>query len=229
MTSIEQKIREVQVVLLPKGDGPRRIATVRFDRADASIYVFPLSRGSTYYYGSSEMAERQAKASFDFSGQQVAFEMPHLSIHESGHVHITVNRHRRGSPLEITPLFEHPVGHLATVRADTIEDLPLLAEPVRSGGALLDWQVGVSPDCLSCKLVLRLRQAGEVPPQGSASVPLLSRRITRPVFLCLEVREDVPIGLDRSNRGVTVIAGWNPTAQLPASLEAVPFLYLRAE
>jgi hypothetical protein len=229
MTGGGERIRELQVVLLREGDSPRRIATIRLGKSDASVYIFPHSPTGTYYYGSSQMAERQAKITFSFSDQEIAFEMPHVSIHESGRVHITVNRHRRGVPLSITPLVEGPTGHLATVRADTIADLPTHDADLRMDGQRRDWPVVVPSGIESCRVVLRLRKGSESVRQGTALVSLLSPRLAAPLFLCLEVHEDEPIGLDGGQRGVTVVAGWNPVPTAPASLDEVAFLFLRAQ
>lgn len=228
VTEQSARIDEISVILQVEGLGNRKVATIRLGRSDASIYVFPYCNGRAYYYGSSAMAEKHTTVSFNFSEQETSFEKPHLSIHESGAVQVTLNRGTRAGPLQITPLTQAPSGHLATVRVDTIEGLREHDGPLRLEGKKVDWPVTVPADVGSCRLVLRLRRDGERAPDGSAFVFLRSPRLEQPLALCLEVWEDSPIG-DGGRGGVTVIAGWNPVPTLPVSLAAVAFLYLRAE
>jgi hypothetical protein len=221
-------IEEINVVLDVENLGRRKIAAIRLGRRDASIYVFPFCGGRRYFYGSSSMAEKQTTATFDVSEQETSFEKPHLSIHESGAVQVTLNRGTRAGPVQITPLSQAPTGHLATVRADTIKGLREHSEPLRTDGKTIDWKVTVPADVRSCKLVLFLRRDGERIPAGSAFVYLRSPILSEPLALCLEVREDEPIG-DGHRDGVTVIAGWDPTPNLPDPPPAIQFVYLRAD
>jgi hypothetical protein len=221
-------INGVAVILVVEGGRNRKVADIRLSRRDASIYVFPYCTGRSYYFGSSFMPEKQTEASFDFTVQKTSFDKPHLSIHESGAVQVTVNRKSRAGPVQITPLTEAPTGHLATVRVDRILGLREHNNPLRQDGTEIDWPVRVPTDCASCKLILRLRRDGETIPPGTAYVPLRSPCLVKPLFLCFEVKEDVPIGTV-GNSGVTVIAGWNPVPITPASLPPVDFVYLRAE
>jgi hypothetical protein len=228
VTDQRPRIEEINVILQVDGLGNRKVATIRLGRSDASIYVFPYSNGRTYFYGSSAMAEKQTKSNFGFTDQESTFDKPHLSIHESGAVQVTVNRGTRAGPLQITPLTQAPVGHLATVRVDTIEGLREHNRPLRNEGKKVDWPVVVPADVASCRLVLRLRGDGERAPVGSAYVFLQSPRLAKPLALCLEVVEDSPTG-GAGKDGVTVIAGWNPVLTPPAALPAIDFLYLRAQ
>jgi len=222
------RVEEITVVLGVEHLGNLKVATIRLGRSDASIYVFPYCRHRTYYYGSSKMHEQQSTATFDYSKQETSFDKPHLSIHESCVVQVTLNRGTRAGPVQITPLTKAPQGHLATVRVDRIAALRPNDGPIRSEGKGIDWPVKVPGGVSSCRLVVRLRHEGEQAPGGSAFVFLRSPRLEQPLALCLEVWEDSPIG-EVGREGVTVIAGWNPTPEPPRSLEAVDFVYLRAE
>jgi hypothetical protein len=228
VTESDIRIEEINVILGVEHLGNRKVATIRLGRSDASIYVFPYSSRRTYYYGSSSMEEKQSTSTFNYSEQETSFEKPHLSIHESGAVQVTLNRGTRVGPVQITPLTQAPRGHLATVRVDRIAGLRAHDGPMRSEGKRTDWLVTVPADVPSCRLVLRLRHDGEQAPNGSAFVFLQSPRLVRPVALCLEVWEDSPIG-EAGREGVTVVAGWDPVPALPPTLEVVDFVYLRAE
>lgn len=228
MSDQTTRIDEITVVLQVEGLGNRRVATIRLSRRDASIYIFPYCNNRAYYYGSSAMTEKQTAVSFNYADQETSFDKPHVSIHESGAVQVTLNRSTRVGPLQITPLTQAPCGHVATVRVDAIQGLRKHDTPLRLTGKKLDWPVAVPSDVDSCKLVLFLRRDGERAPNGSAYVFLQSPSLAQPLALGLEVREDSPIG-DGDRYGVTVIAGWNPVPTSPEALDPVEFVYLRAE
>ena len=72
----------------------RRVCELSVTNTDASIYIKPSSHQRLYHLGKASVPRGQPSGSFSVLGQLEAKEDPHVSLHESGQVHIRT----RGGP-----------------------------------------------------------------------------------------------------------------------------------
>jgi hypothetical protein len=101
-------IRELRVLVQHKGT-MLRLCKLMFTSGDASIYLVPYASAGHYFLGGHEFAEQERQATFDFTKQLSSKlkQLPKLSLHETGQVHVQVGRDRAG-PLRDTTTLRAP-------------------------------------------------------------------------------------------------------------------------
>jgi hypothetical protein len=214
-------IREIRLHL-ESPQGLRRLAKLAFSRRDASLYLVPYGPRGQYFYGSRGMADGQSTDTFNFREQLSANSNPKLSIHETGQVHIYARGRPRAGPLQIGALQDSRGEHLATLRWDSVEKLPLFAKRPKTTPPDIDVAFGV-PDGLEAGALLVFANGEE------------NRFLTTYVHFALQVgsREGHPIffGIAAvakdtfSDGGVTVLAGFD--ARRARSGTADRYLFLQ--
>src|SRR4051794_33136140 len=84
----------------------RHAFDLTFTDGDASVYLALPQSHPTYHYGKASLPPGQPSAEFSFLGQLESSDAPHVSLHQSGQVHIRTNKGRKAGPLFISPLTE---------------------------------------------------------------------------------------------------------------------------
>lgn len=213
-------------ILVQQGTDVYRLAKVVLSNKSADFYVLPYSRGGRYYFGGSTYPEEAVQHEFNYREQDESDQPPHLSFHASGQVHVRGGDGALAGPLVI-PAFDTELrGHLATVKADSVEALcPHCGQP-RLTGRDRDMLVRLSDDAASCKLVLSLARPGDQVAENAAQILRGSPDSEMPAILVMEIREDLALSGPDSTPGSTLIGGWDPQDDGTGPLE---FLFVRTE
>jgi len=168
------------------------------------------------------MATDQDTDTFDFTEQLHASQNPKISIHERGQVHVEAQG-TRIDPLFIPPLRTFRGQHLATIRCDSVEPLPVSSSRLTIRGATVDLAIGVPDGVRAARLLLyangeqpsfmvdKIHRAFEVQASDGCSM-----------YFGLTGIADSVLGA-RGEQGVTGLAGFDPTA----GRSAAEYLYVR--
>ena len=89
--------------LLEQWGRARRVFELRASNTDASLYLHPAPPNGEYDYGLERFATDALAHTFNPSGQLRATSEPHLSIKQSGQVHIRARGRPLAGPLQINP------------------------------------------------------------------------------------------------------------------------------
>ena len=182
-----------------------------------------------YFLGGHEFAEQERQMTFDFTKQLSSKlkQLPKLSLHETGQVHVQVGRDRAG-PLRIPPLSELRGQHVASISADKFETLAPFEGTPRSSGAEQDFVFVVEAGLDSGRIALYVN--GEEPSFADdcpVRITLTRPTLASPLHLGLRPWGQLPLGEIADKGGVTVTSGWNPLTALGES--SMQFLYIRGE
>jgi hypothetical protein len=187
-------IRELRVLVQHKGT-MLRLCKLMFTSGDASIYLVPYASAGHYFLGGHEFAEQERQATFDFTKQLSSKlkQLPKLSLHETGQVHVQVGRDRAG-PLRIPPLSELRGQHVASISADGFEALARFEGTPRSSGAEQDFVFVVEPGLDSGRIALYVN--GEEPSFGDdcpVRIALTRPTLASPLHLGLRPWGQLPL------------------------------------
>lgn len=220
-------LREVRLLIRHRGE-LRRLCKLTFTRSDASIYLVPYAPSGRYYFGSHEFAEQQADALVHFKTQlrSDGSQLPHLSLHERGQVHVHVGGDKAG-PLHIPPLEALRGEHVASVSADRFSALAPFDKAPSSTGAEQDFVFLTEEGVESGRLALYVNGAEQRFDADCPVVVTLARPyLAQPLYLGVRPWAQQPLG-EKSENGVTVISGWDPTTA--RSEGRASFLYIRGQ
>jgi hypothetical protein len=203
-----------------------RLCKFGFSRNDASLYVVGYGPQGRYHFGQHGFAEHERSTTFDASEDgESAEQPPHLSIHESGRVHIRSSSGQAG-PLQVPPLSKWTGEHIATVNAVSFSGLAAHDREPKQTGAEQDLVFAMAtPTQVSGRLALYINASKpEFAMECKMHFTLWRPTLETPLYVGI-----APLNNDRlgAEPGVTVIGGWDPTTALtttPAS-----FLYVNAK
>lgn len=218
-------LREVRILVNYEGS-LRSFCKLAFVQRDASLYLFPYAAHGKYFYGRRSMAEHQVEDTFDYTEQDSADQIPKLSIHESGRVHVRVGAQTAG-PVHIPPLADLRGEHVATVTVDAFDGLPLFRGVLCESGECIDYMIHVASGVRSGRLVFYVN--GRKPVFGyRCRLAFMLRRasLQSPLYVGIAALSQVPLGGSQGTPGVTVIAGFDPTKQLDSEAD---YLYIRGQ
>ncbi len=186
---------------------------------DASLYIFPYAPHGRYYGGKQTFrgllpGEERVEFTFDYTKQSVSDDMPKLSIHETGQVHIEIGKERVG-PVFI-PQFRNLIDeHIATVTMDNIMGLPEHNKEPNLFPPHTDLLIETGEETESLRLLLYVN--GDAPnfKYNNAIITLGTRErkhLSKPIFIGLFVvpQSDLRENNEESSPGVLAIAGWDP-------------------
>ena len=204
----------------------RSVCKIFFTANDASVYLVPYAAHGRYFYGGRSLGEQQVEDTFDFTTQLSSGDVPTLSIHQSGQVHVKVGAVRAG-PLHIPQLTKLRGEHVATVCLDVFDGLPEHLGALEAEGSELDHVIPVETGVESGRLAMYVNgiEASFRCPQCRLMIRLVRSSLPQPVYIGLAPKAQLPLG-SGPRRGVTVIAGWDPTLPTGAPQD---YLYLRGE
>lgn len=221
-------LREVRLLVRQNGQ-LRRICKVTFTKSDASIYLIPYAPAGKYFFGTNQLEEQQAQATFSFKSQlsSEGAKLPHLSLHESGRVHAYVGEEQAG-PLMIPPLESWRGEHIATVTVDRFDTLGPYEKVAKQTGPEQDLVFGIEEPLESGRLALYLNGDGErFVAECSMWFTLRRPTLERPIHLGIRPWPQSPMGESIERGGVTAVAGWDPAAGVTGG--PLPFIYVRGE
>ena len=218
-----QDISEIRLLIEHEGQ-LRRLCKLAFSKSDASIYVFPYARTGSFFFGSRSMPERHFKDSFPFKQQLSSDQVPKISIHESGQVHVTSKGIRAG-PLQIPPLSSLRGEHIATVSADEFSVLAEFRGSPKLRGRRIDHVISVSENVKSGRIAVYVAgdRAAFQAPNCPLVVTVKRPTLANPIYVGLKPISQNPIG-HPAGEGVIAIAGWDPTGQFQ---EGADYLFIR--
>ncbi len=195
---------------------------IAFSQQDASLYIFPYGPIGRYFYGQQRMNENAINHSFSFREQFDSEEIPKLSIHESGRIHIHYNGSQIAGPIYTLPLDRWRGQHLTTITADSFATLADYQRVLRDTGAEIDTVTPCGAGVVSGRMAIYCNGEREEFASNCRVVFRLERvTLGRPLYLGISPIAQDPIGTG----GVTVICGWNPVRERMAEQD---FLFIRA-
>lgn len=219
-------IREFRLLIAHAGKH-RKMCKLTFSNKDASIYIFPYARQGRFFFGSQAMEEQQLQQTFNFiEGAEFSEQMPKLSIHESGQIHIFMPSGKAG-PLQIPPLASLRGHHVASVSVDAFEGLPEHKASISYTGSTQDHVIPTDDKIASGVIAIYIN--GERPafhaPECRCVFTLNRPTLKQPLYVGIRPRAQKPLGLPE-RAGVTVIAGWDPTL---TNNDSINYMYIRGE
>lgn len=219
----ESDLRSLRILI--QCDGTlRRLCKLGFSQRDASLYVVPYGPLGRYRFGVESFASVERKVEIDTELHGALSGLPpHLSIHESGRVHIRSAGSTAG-PLQVPPLLAWAGQHAATVSPVSFTGLAPFSKTPKQTGGERDFVFGVdTSNVQSGRLAIYLNGAE---PKFATQCPMrftLARPgLAAPLQIGLAPLSNEPLG---PGAGVTVIGGWDPTV---ASTAPASFLYVNA-
>jgi len=192
----------------------RRACDVTVTNTDASIYITPSSRERRYNFGRASISTIAQSATFSVLGQLEASEDPHVSLHQSGQVHIRTKGGPKAGPLRIPPLQHLRGGHVATVTCDTIEGFPIYNGNREDLNLERDCIVYVADGVPSGRIAFYIN--GERPDfvapadRIGYTIQVANRMLARPLFVGIAPWGQAALGDDETSETVVAIAGFLP-------------------
>lgn len=214
----------VRVFVEYKGE-LRRAFELRTTKTDASLYLHPAAPYGVYDYGGERFPADALSHTFNPFGQLRSKHEPHVSIKQSGRVHIRTRTGPLAGPLQIPPLASLRGQHVATVTATRFDAFPMYQGDRKNLKPDYDQLVYVDPGLQSGRLCLYVNGATptfDVPSERiafTATVP--NAALAGPLYVALAPWGQEPLGDDPA---IVVLAGFDPTA---ADADDAPFLFLR--
>ena len=204
--------------LLLKHDGQVRRLAGFSAGPDGSLYIFPQSPTGRYFCGNESMGEGVVSHTFRFDSAPPIEEVPKLSLHPSGQVHLKKGAEYLTDPLRI-PRFRDLRGeHVASVGASRFDILPTFQGKARISGSRRDEVIPVRKGVNAGRFAVYLNGA-EASFAGKISVlwPLRGG-----AFVGVGGWADDDLGEDAT----FAIGGWDPT-QRPWDHQE--FLFVRGD
>lgn len=99
-----------------------RVCKLAVSKTDSSLYLFPYGPAGEYYFGRLSIPAGKQSATIPFDQQETSANIPKISIHESGQVHIKAGDAVTG-PMFASPLSDLCGEHIATVTCVRFSDL----------------------------------------------------------------------------------------------------------
>jgi len=218
-------LRELRVLFEHNGKVLRATKFV-FTRKDANIYIFIYGSQGDYYYGSSALPENEKKHTFNYKTQFNSPEIPKISIHEGGQVHIKDNKTNLAGPLQTLPLPDFRGQHLASVSIDNFDGLPEHLDPPKSTGPERDLILDTENQGQSARIVLYANaKSAAFPVRCLFTFTLRRQHLPNPVFIGVSLHGQSAMSFS-GRQGAVAIAGWDPQK---TDSEHQEFLFLRAE
>ncbi len=220
----DANLRAIRILIWHEGQ-LGRLCKFGFSQNDASLYMLGYGPQGRYHFGTHGFGEHEQSSTFDAREQgQSAEQPPHLSIHESGRVHIRSSSGQAG-PLQVPSLSVWTGEHAATVNAVSFAGLALHNREPRQTGAERDFVFAMeTPEQTSGRLALYINATSpEFATQCKMHFTLWRPTLETPLYVGIAPLNNEPLG---PQPGVTIIGGWDPTTALttaPAS-----FLYVNA-
>lgn len=210
-------------ILVANGGQLSALCKFGFSVRDGSFYVIPYGPSGRYHFGRYGFANSERTVTFDAAVAGEATEMPpHLSIHQSGQVHIRSQLGMAG-PLRVPPLSDWTGEHIASVSPVRFDALaPFTREPKYSGRDR-DFVFAVSAEGSGRLAVYANGHEPSFASTVSVHFTLVRPTLDKPLYIGVAAATNAPLGTDP---GVAVIGGWDPKTALKSGADS--FLYVNA-
>lgn len=111
------------VLYLRWRDHERTLCTVSCAEDEATLSLVPYAPDRTFFIGTKTFPTGEASVNIEISDHTPTIKKPHLTIHQSGDVHIHDNRGTRAGPIHIGRLSSLEGQHIASLEPDSIPEL----------------------------------------------------------------------------------------------------------
>ncbi len=197
-----------------------RVCKLAVSKVDSSLYLFPYGPAGVYFFGRLSIPAGEQSATIPFDQQETSADIPKISIHESGQVHIKAGGAVAG-PMYTSPLFDLRGEHIATATCVRFSDLAPLEGAPKTSGPRPDIVIPAEEGVESGRLVF---YANAVAPSFldpcSITARLVRPTLAGPLFVGVRSLAQGELSSEPETRGVTVIAGWDPRNPPPESAPA---------
>ncbi len=178
---------------------------------DASVYIQPYAREGIYHYGEGRFPPGADHVEVNFREKLKAETDPHISIHQSGQVHIRTRGGSKAGPLQIPPLADLRGQHVATITADRFSALPKYRgerdslDPERTQFITVD--DGVESGRFA--IYINGREPSFAVPEDriAFTATIQGAKLEGPLYVCVAPWGQEPLG---AGEGVAALAGFDP-------------------
>jgi hypothetical protein len=202
-----------------------RLCKFGFSRKDASVYAVGYAPRGRYDFGIHGFERDQQSLTFDAKHVgETSLEPPHLSIHESGRVHVRTSSGKIG-PLQVPRLSDWRGQHAATVNPVGFAGLAPFDRAPKHTGADRDVVFAMAtPEQASGRLALYINGTeAKFATDCNFQFELRRPTLNTPLYIGVALLSNEPLG---TQPGVMVVGGWDPTATLTP--RPSPFLFVKA-
>lgn len=203
------------------------LCKIAFTKNDASFYIFPYAKNKNYYYGETNFDKNQRKKTFSTKNKLNASEVPTLSIHESGEVHVYVGKSKTEN-CKIPHLSKLRGEHIATIIADPLKSLREYKKKLKKDGDERDIVFAVDEKFVKSVRMLLYLNGKEAKFDASYTegyFTLNRSTLNDNLYMGFTFKIQDSLANDLDSEGVTVIAGWNPFSSINDSQD---FIYITA-
>jgi len=217
-------IKKARLLINYKNEN-RKLCKLSFVNRDASLFITPYGFTDMYWYGKEKFAEGETKRDITYKDQFFTKDVPKLSIHANGQVHIKADVGIAG-PIKIPALNKIKGLHIATVLADRFDRLPLHSKKLKNYGLERDVVIDCPLNIDSGKIVIYVNsQEKKFPIPCALQFTLKRETLLKNLHFGIAVLSQRPLApKDQPGTGMVILAGWDPTKTETASNQ---FLYLR--
>lgn len=213
-------------ILLNFENSIRKICKIVVSKKDISLYLIPYGKSGIYYYGEGLIKEGKQETTFNYTTKFKSSDIPKLSIHQSGQVHIYSKSTPKAGPLMTLPLFKFQGEHLATITVDNFYNLPIYNEEIKAKERERDIVLQSEKGVESGRIIVYLNSVNN----KFWEKCWITLRVKRennltPLFFCFHLKAQKPL-VKKGKGGVIVIGGWNPRTN---PHKPFPFLYIKTE
>lgn len=172
-------LREVTIVVEYQG-ALWRVATIGWSQVDASLYVRAFGPLGQFRYGQSSIPSGQHQETITTDDQGSSTAVPHLSLHESGQVHVRKRSRTVAGPMFIPSLAELRGQHVATIQCIRFDRLAPFDGSPRADGDRRDIVIPAEPGVESGRLPIYVN--GESKVFAPSRVPPVRFTLRRPTL-----------------------------------------------
>ena len=196
--------------------------------SDASIYLIPHGTTGRYWFGDNKLEFGNASLSFDFTKQCVSPDVPKISIHPSGQVHVksTGNALISSKVLHIPALRQFRGEHIASLAVDKIAGLPICTQKFVDKRHERVLRVEFDSQILSTRLCFYANASEPLFAHSGCIAIQVGAQGKRGLYFGTVAKSQELLGESERRGGSTVICGWNPMKESTAEQD---FFYLRTE
>lgn len=208
---------------------------VAVSKNDASIYLFPYAKTGRYYSGLCKLPEvyssrgkREVKV--DYAEQLSAEKMPKLSIHETGQIHVDLDKDRIG-PLKLPDLQNIRDQHIASVSIDNLSSLPKHTTTPHTNPPHIDFIINLEGDVKSLRTLVYLNGLENRFSKKCVVLQIGTKNrnhLKSPIYFGFFpiAQSDLSVGEERNRPGIVAISGWDVSKPIGTEND---FLFIRGE
>ncbi len=225
-----EDIRKIRIILRHKNKN-RALCKVAFSKSDSSIYIFPYGKTGRYFYGEQKIEEQMMSNKFSYVEQFSSENIPKLSFHQSGKVHVYYNRESIAGPIKTLPVTDWKGGHIATVTTDGLESAIEYKKELKRSGKERDIQVSCNPSLESIRLSIYCNESVQkFADETKFSIKIKRPCLKNPIYFGFAFFPQINLGRnanenEKSKGGITALAGWKPNT----GKNKMKFVFLRAQ